>query len=72
LVVALTSVVLVVALIYFIFAANSMRDRIPVPPSTIPIAMAAAALLGVFMLFRAVQQFRQFWRVLRGKETDDS
>ena len=72
LVVAVTSVLVAVALIYFIFVANNMRDRIPLPPTTIPVAMAAAGLLSLYMLLRAVQHARQVWRALREKDPGES
>ena len=72
LVVALTSVILVIALIYFIFVANNMRGRIPLPRTTIPMAMVAAALVGLYMVLRAVGQFREAWRIWRGTDSDES
>lgn len=71
LIVAIAGILLVVALIYFIFVANSMRDRMPLPPATMLAAMAAAGLLCIYMLFRAIGQIREAWRIFRRNDSDD-
>ena len=71
LIVALASILLVLALVYFIFVANSMRDRMPLPPATIPASMGAASLLCLYMLFRAIGQFKEAWRIFRQSDSQD-
>jgi hypothetical protein len=69
--VGIASVALVVALLYFLLVAYTLRDRFALPPGTITIAMGAAALLSVYMLLRAFSQFRRAFRALRKGESSD-
>lgn len=72
LVIGLASIALVVALLYFLLIAYTLRDRFALPPGTILIAMGVAALLAGYMMLRAIGQIRQAFRALRAERKEDS
>lgn len=58
LILAVTQIALVVALVWFLLVARSMRTRNELPRMVIPMAMAVAGLIALTMGWRA-------WRALR-------
>ncbi len=72
LVLAVTRIALVIALSYFALVAYSMRGRIALPRPTVPLVIAAAGLLALYMLFQAFGQLRQVWRALSSNTPSES
>lgn len=65
LLIGLVSILLTIALAYFLLVAYSLRDRFGLPGGMIPIAMGVAAILVLLMAGRAIGQLRAAARALR-------
>ena len=63
--VAIASLALVAALVWFIIIVYPIQDRIPLPKAIIPLAMAVAAVLACVMLVRAGRALYSLWMVRR-------
>jgi hypothetical protein len=67
LVLAVTQIVLVIALVWFLVVARPLRARNELPRVVIPIAMATASLVALMMLWRAWRALRTVRNALRNR-----